>query len=64
MVVVTPPKCETTWMQSILDMLLHQSVEQRPFNSSQPWIDAHYLPDEVVFPCVNWYQETALNSLF
>lgn len=39
-VVATYQKCGTTWMQRIVDMLIHQSTDPRPIMETYPWLDA------------------------
>lgn len=48
--VVTPPKCGTTWTQRIIGMLLRQSTEPHVVMMDQPWIDARWVPHEMVLP--------------
>lgn len=48
--VVTPPKCGTTWTQRIVGMLLRQSAEPHAIMMDQPWIDARWVPHEIVLP--------------
>lgn len=49
-VVSTPPKCGTTWMQMLCAILLHDMVElDRPLSQISPWLDMQTTSrDEVV----------------
>jgi len=49
-VISTPPKCGTTWMQNIVGMLLLNRVELGlPIDAISPWLDATSWTDEAVF---------------
>jgi aryl sulfotransferase len=39
-VIATFPKCGTTWTQRIVDLLVWQSPDIRPFGDISPWLDA------------------------
>lgn len=39
-VIATFAKCGTTWTQRIVDLLVHQSPEVRPFIEISPWLDS------------------------
>jgi aryl sulfotransferase len=39
-VIATFAKCGTTWTQRIVDLLVHQSPEVRPFMDISPWLDS------------------------
>ena len=39
-VIGTFRKCGTTWTQRIIDLLVFQSPEVRPFGDISPWLDA------------------------
>ena len=38
-VVATYPKCGTTWVQRIVDLLIFQNAEPRPLDRNSPWIE-------------------------
>ena len=49
-VIATYAKCGTTWTQRIVDLLVFQSPEVRPFGDISPWLDAtffHPLKDDL-----------------
>jgi aryl sulfotransferase len=39
-IIATYSKCGTTWMQRIVDLLVFQSPEIRPFGDISPWLDS------------------------
>lgn len=43
-VVTTYPKCGTTWMQRIVNLLIFQTAEVRPVSAISPWIDMRVGP--------------------
>ncbi|MDZ4306720.1 sulfotransferase domain-containing protein [Allopontixanthobacter sp.] len=47
-IVCTPPKTGTTWIQRIVGMLLAQSAEPRQIMEEQPWLDARFIPQAEV----------------
>jgi hypothetical protein len=48
-VIDTPPKCGTTWMQLLCAMLVHGRVElDRPLSDLSPWLDVLVDPLDVV----------------
>src|SRR5687767_15368543 len=49
-VISTPPKCGTTWMQMICALLIFQSPKiDRPLANISPWVDMQIRPREEVF---------------
>ena len=41
-VIATPPKCGTTWMQQIVASLVFQDATPRPLSTVSPWLDARF----------------------
>ena len=41
-VIATPPKCGTTWMQQIVASLVFQDATPRPIPTVSPWLDARF----------------------
>ena len=41
-IIATYRKCGTTWTQRIVDLLVHQSPDVRPFGDISPWLDATF----------------------
>ena len=41
-IIATYPKCGTTWMQRIVQLLVFQSVEAVPLMKISPWIERRF----------------------
>jgi aryl sulfotransferase len=49
-IITTPAKCGTTWMQTIVGMLLHDTTDLgAPISEFAPWLDMKIRTDEEVF---------------
>ena len=49
-IISTPSKCGTTWIQNIVGMLLLDSIEfGQPLTSVSPWLDVLTTSDQQVF---------------
>lgn len=48
-IITTPSKCGTTWMQTIVGMLLRDTVELPPIGTICPWLDMQIRTEEEVF---------------
>jgi aryl sulfotransferase len=48
-IITTPSKCGTTWMQTIVGMLLRDSVDLPPIGTISPWLDMQIRSEEEVF---------------
>ena len=48
-IITTPSKCGTTWMQTIVGILLHQRVDLPPIGTISPWLDMQVRAEEEVF---------------
>lgn len=52
-IVCTAPKCGTTWTQRIVSMLMLQSAAPAPVMQMHPWLDAFFIPHDIVIPMLN-----------
>ena len=48
-IISTPSKCGTTWMQTIVGMLLHQRTDLPPIGTISPWLDMQVRHEDEVF---------------
>jgi aryl sulfotransferase len=48
-IITTPAKCGTTWMQTIVGILLNQSVDLPPLSKISPWLDMQIRTVDEVF---------------
>jgi aryl sulfotransferase len=48
-IITTPSKCGTTWMQTIVGMLLRDSVDLPPIGTISPWLDMQIRTEDEVF---------------
>src|ERR1043165_9943444 len=48
-VITTPSKSGTTWMQTIVGMLLRQTTDLPPIGTISPWIDMQIRTEDEVF---------------
>lgn len=48
-IITTPSKCGTTWMQTIVGILLNQRVDLPPIGTISPWLDMQVRTEEEVF---------------
>lgn len=52
-IVATPYKCGTTWMQTIVMHLVHQDLQPRQVDQISPWIDAAPRPIQDLRDCLD-----------
>ena len=48
-IISTPSKCGTTWMQTIVGMLLRDRIDLPPIGTISPWLDMQVRTEEKVF---------------
>lgn len=48
-IITTPSKCGTTWMQTIVGMLLRDRVDLPPIGTISPWLDMQIRTEDEVF---------------
>lgn len=48
-IITTPAKCGTTWMQTIVGILLNQRIDLPPIGTISPWLDMQVRTEEEIF---------------
>ena len=61
-IITTPSKCGTTWMQTIVGMLLNQSTDLPPISTISPWLDMQIRTEDEVFGSARRTDGTALHQ--
>ena len=61
-IITTPSKCGTTWMQTIVGMLLNQRTDLPSISTISPWLDMQIRTEDEVFGSARRTDGTALHQ--